>query len=356
MKWRLLALVAGAAALWGTLPCQAMSSQGAGLDGVAADSEEARAHALLTSAAQAAMVRAWAGRQNVLTVRQGRQTVTVLDVQHQPGAGRAVTVVSTSAGMAPASSDVAIASDDPLDAQMLRVLARHYALRVVGEGSCAGHAATVVEAHRPGVTGPGQVAGRFWVDRASHLVLRREVLDGDGSVLRSASYVTMDVAAQVQMPESGKVVAPTGQPLGEEQLAALRQRGWPAPPTVATGMELFEARLHEDGPTPVLQLSYSDGLSALSLFVQQGVTVTAPEGTTRTAMAGKAWVTDGPLEQWVWSGGGHTWTLLSDAPEADLERVVLALPHGADDARPDGLGGRLWRGLSRAGEWLNPFA
>jgi hypothetical protein len=73
-------------------------------------------------------------------------------------------------------------------------------------------------------------------------------------------------------------------------------------------------------------------------------------------MAGSTvWVSPGAAEQVVWSGGGRTWTLVSDAPQATIVRAVTALPHTQAGAVDDGLASRTWRGMSRVGSWLNPF-
>ena len=82
-----------------------------------------------------------------------------------------------------------------LDERLLGLLAQHYDLAVAGEGRCVGRAAHVVEARRPGVAGAGAVAGRFWLDAASGLVLRREVYDARGERLRSSAFVELSVQA-----------------------------------------------------------------------------------------------------------------------------------------------------------------
>jgi parvulin-like peptidyl-prolyl isomerase len=55
------------------------------------------------------------------------------------------------------------------------VLAAHYSLTVVGREQVAGRDADVVAARRPDAKTGDPDAARFWLDRASGLVLRREV-------------------------------------------------------------------------------------------------------------------------------------------------------------------------------------
>ena len=59
---------------------------------------------------------------------------------------------------------------------MLDLLARNYAVVRAGEGQVCGRPTTVIEARRP----DGTAAGRFHIDKATGLMLRRELLDQQG--------------------------------------------------------------------------------------------------------------------------------------------------------------------------------
>ena len=112
--------------------------------------------------------------------------------------------------------------------------------------------------------------------------------------------------------------------------------------------------MHEGDAGDVLQLSYSDGLSTLSLFVQKGELPDKEEGTARPVGGGTVWVSAGTPERIVWAGEGRTWTLLSDAPESTVADALLVLPHTQTPVE-DGAVSRVWRGMAVVGAWLNPF-
>ena len=131
-------------------------------------------------------------------------------------------------------------------------------------------------------------------------------------------------------------------------------QGWPIRRSLPGGMDLFQAQLHDRDGAEVLQLSYTDGLSTLSLFVQDGELATEPAGTARPVDDATVWVQPGPPERIVWSGDGHTWTLVSDAPESTVKQALVSLPH-TPRAVADGPSARLWRGMAVVGGWLNPF-
>ena len=353
MKLRYVALVTGAGALMGGLPSWASTTPGLADDRFVSSPTSPQAQRLLELAAESSRARSWVGVQHVVSVRDGYPTFTVLRLSHQPGTGSQVTVI----GGADEAADVTV--NQPTDSRMLSLLGQHYDLAVAGVSECTGRRAVVVEARRRGVVGSAAVAGRFWVDSASHLVLRREVLDTAGSVIRSAAFVEMTTGAVLtksQQADSSQVVRPTGELLSATSLSDLEAEGWPVPRTItSSSLDLFEARLHEGGSTPVLQLSYSDGLSTLSLFVQRGWLDGDPAGTARSLDGGTVWVEQGAPERVVWSGGEFTWTLVSDAASETVTEAVTALPHQLSVIGDDGVPDRVWRGMARVGGWLNPF-
>jgi sigma-E factor negative regulatory protein RseB len=353
MNVRYVALVTGAGALVGGLPCWASTTPGLADERAFVSTTSRQAQRLLETAEESSRTSTWQGVQHVVSVRDGHPTFTVLRLSHQPGAGSQVSVLSATDDDA---TDVTV--DQPTDSRMLSLLGQHYDLALAGEAECTGRRAVVVEARRRGVTGPASVAGRFWVDSASHLVLRREVLDTAGSVIRSAAFVEMSTGPVLPaaQPVGQPVVRPTGELLSAAALTDLEAEGWPVPRTITSAsFDLFEARLHEGGATPVLQLSYSDGLSTLSLFVQRGWLDGDPAGTARSLDGGTVWVEQGAPERVVWSGGEFTWTLVSDAASETVTEAVSALPHRLSVIDDDGVPERLWRGMARVGGWLNPF-
>lgn len=350
-RFRLLLLVAALGALMSACPAWAVVAPGPEADALRAAPPVNPALILLESAARAARVRTWSGIQHVISTRSGEPHVAVLQVHHSPEQGSTVEAL--------ASQGSAIAPD-VLDESLLSLLASHYDLRVAGSGACAGHRARVVEVLRPGQSGPTALAGRFWVDDATGLVLRRDVLDDGGLVVSSSAFLSLTVGSREAVPvsfsadpPSAGVMHATGQRLDDTGLQVLVAQGWPVSRDLPFGMDMFEARMHDSALGDVLQLSYSDGLSTLSLFVQKGELPSVTPGIPQS-LGGQVWVSPGTTERVVWSGGGRTWTLVSDAPDATVDSAVLALPH-APAQQADGMFARTWRGMSRVGAWLNPF-
>ncbi len=330
IRLRLLALLAGAGALLAGVPAVAQA---------APRSPEAAALDLLTRAAQAASTRTWAGTQYVGTWRAGEQTSAVLEVSHRPGSGSTV----RDAGR----GDGAVVVPE-LDERLLRLLADHYDLAVAGTSRCVGRTAHVVEARRPGASGPAAVAGRFWLDTGSGLVLRREVYDGRGARLASSAFVDL------QVEPAGSGLRTPGRRDGDPA-AVLPRDGWSPPRALPGGLELFDARVRDHGRGSVLHLAYSDGLSTLSVFAQHGALPDEPGRgfSARQVRGTRAFVQPTAPERVVWQGDGRVFTLVSDAAPETVRAAVGALPR--DPVPDDGVLARLGRGVARMGSWLNPF-
>ena len=294
-------------------------------------SRSAGALALLERAAQLAHARSWRATERVLSMASGSPVVTVAAVQHGVDGHGAV---------------------DALDPRLFSLLASHYDLRLGGQGVCDGHRAQVVEVRRP--SNDAALAGRFWVDVRSGLVLRREVLADDGSLLRRTDLLDVHLATPAATLSTGlTATAPLGERLDEVELAEVEATGLPVLRTLPGRLDLYDARRL---PGDVLQLAYSDGMSTLSLFVQQGAMPSRATGVVRSVGGGQVWQAPGEPERVVWAADGRTWTLVSDAAPSLVDQVLLVLPHTSRSVREDGVAPRVWRGMSRVGSWLNPFA
>jgi sigma-E factor negative regulatory protein RseB len=348
-RLRLLVLIASAGTLLVGLPGPA----GARVPGSAPSRPsvgEPRALQLLGAAARAARHRSYSGTQYISTWRDGTATSHVADVRHSPTTGSVVTVRPTAGGD---GDDAPVTLSTDLDLRLLRLLSDHYELDVSADGTCTGRTAHVVEARRRAVTGDGAVAGRFWVDADSALVLRREVFDLAGRLVRSSAFAALTVDAAVAAQTAVPAAAPGR--LRDDELERLRRSGWHIAHRLPGDLELFDARVRTHDGKDVLHLSYSDGLSTLSLFAQRGRLGTEPMAGFAKQKVGAAavWVRSSTPQRVVWGGGGRVFTLLSDAPPDAVREVVSSLPH--DRAPKSGLLARLGRGLARLASWLNPF-
>jgi sigma-E factor negative regulatory protein RseB len=346
---RVVAALAGAGLLMAATPV------------LAQDADEADALVLLVDAAEASRSLSYSGTQYVASWGPAETTTALVEVQHAPGRG--VRVLSTAGSD---EREPVVLPSAALDEGLLEVLSDRYRLRTAGQGRSAGRAAEVVEAVRPGTTGRAAVAARFWVDRETGLMLRREVFDREGRRMRSSAFLDLSVVtptatltrAAQRRADDDRADDAGGDPVPESRLRRMRADGEVVPASLPGGFALFDARSRLHGDAEVLHLAYSDGLSTTSLFSQPGELGSAPpDGFAPRTVAGQpVWAsTDAPARM-VWAGSGRVWTLVSDAPPDAVEQAVGALPHEAMPDVDTGWRARLARGLARLAGALNPFS
>lgn len=279
--------------------------------------------------------------------------VGLADVWHRPGAQ---TVAQPLGGPTASSAESRIVGDAlpgpsvslMISAKQLDLLEAGYVLSYLGSGTVDGRAAEVVAVDRAN----GSMAAKYWLDQQTRLPLRRQLFDSRGRVVSDITFSDLRVGPQAvdSMPVAG--AQPWTRQLTAAKVAGLRTHGWPLPGELPGGMVLFAASQTATTAGTVIGVSYSDGLSVISLFVQRGELPAVLAGWQRVAIAGQhAYAVDPDDQTIAWSGDGYVFTMISDAPASTVDQAVAALPHAGS---PD-LWARLSRGFRRLASWANPF-
>jgi hypothetical protein len=311
---------------------------------------------LLRGAEGAARTTSYEGTQFVTAwSRSGMATTSLVKVVHVPGDGTHVRVQSTTAGqggqMFEADDSERTGGLTGYTPKMLDLLARNYAVVRAGEGEVSGRATNIIEARRA----DGTAAGRFHIDRQTGLMLRRELLDQQGRELNLTFFTEIRPSApRARLMTASVPVAvetPWAHRLAGADLGSLRYRGWPLLGSLPDRLSLYDAR-QLDGNGPVVHLSYSDGLSVVSVFVQRGVLDASSVAHWHKATRGgrTVYLSDTMQQRAMWASRGYVFTVLADAPPPVVDSAVAALPHGEV-----GFWGRLGRGFDRLTAWANPF-
>ncbi|WP_344101597.1 sigma-E factor regulatory protein RseB domain-containing protein [Nocardiopsis rhodophaea] len=327
------------------VPLTASGSRGAAATAPEGDDD---GMALLRRAAQAEFGTSYQGVQSVTSGIGSEVETRLVQVVHRAGHG-------TEYGGPPGTTgaDRVVVAPSPtllrMDEKLLGVLADNYRVTRAGSGTICGRRATVVEALRAN----GTVAGRFWIDDGTGLPLRQEIRDGGGRIAHSTEFTefqtdvgggAVPVSAHRELPWKGMTSA--------EQLDDLRAEGWTVPDYLDWDLSLIEVWSRGAGEGRVLHLSYSDGLSVVSVFLQRGRLDDASEGTDSGLTAvgngdSTVYVDNAGQQRRVWETDGYVYTVLADAPEETVKAAVAGLP------APDGSGfwPRVMRGFERLGSW-----
>lgn len=305
---------------------------------------EAEAIKVLLRAAQAPDRVAYRGVEFVSGWDGVATTSHVVDISHDPAAGTSLRV----RGSGQAGSDGMRMDERRRSTDALPLLARSYRLSIAGSASVAGRRTTVVEAVADSGAG-----GRFWVDRASGLLLRRESYDRKGNVTRAAAFVDIRIGGVSPLrPAPSRLAAQPVTRWSPVDAASVRAAGWQCPASRMGGLQLVEARTTATTTGQAMHLVFADGLSRMSIFQQRGrLGTNGPAGFTADR-AGR-WVAPGYPRRVVWTGGGAVFTLVAEAPAETVDAVLAALPRSAPTRPPSGVTDRVERGMDRVASWFN---
>jgi sigma-E factor negative regulatory protein RseB len=355
----------------GSVPASTMGSDGwsgwtgkvdtaAVSDRAAMTPDDAVAVALLTrsayATAKAASTVAYAGR----AVTWDSSGTTTTDITHLPGRGTVSRTVGTLPADARFSPDGRSGSFAD-DGRPLALLRDNY--RVLREAeldaTVAGRVAEAVVA----VDADGTLDARYWLDKGTGLLLRKELLDAHGRVRNRTGFesLRLGVPTDAVVPQATK--DPWTEALGAAALVTARARGCACPESLPGGLALLEARRAPAGAVatmPVVHQLFSDGVATVSLFSIEGALSQADtdglvaRGFTRQQLGDHyAWVRGGTSSSAtttvVWACKTAVLTLVSDDSEEPLAMagaVVAAFPP-VPDPEDSSLWSRIARGWHR---------
>jgi sigma-E factor negative regulatory protein RseB len=200
-----------------------------------------------------------------------------------------------------------------------------YRARMAGEGRVAGRPAVRL------VLDPdddSRYGYRLWLDQATALPLRSELVAPTGEALEVFQFVRLEVGGPVERAE---LAPPEGDELvfhrlafaGEDEAQLDEAEGWEAG-WVPGGFRIAARGARRNPETPGSTLLYSDGLATLSVFVEA---LEEAPGYEHSMQAGATVAVVRRLE----TRPGHRWqvTVVGEVPLATAERVAGSVRHRA---------------------------
>jgi sigma-E factor negative regulatory protein RseB len=318
------------------------------------DAPAARRGLLLLSAAAAACQSvSYHGVQMVAWSASGGSQSYLVEVWHRSGQPELAEGDDDSDDRVPgvsSSNDIAVGVLT-ISRRMVNLLRANYLIEYDGTGTSSDRPAVIVTVWRR----DGTLAARYWLDRMTGLPLRRQMFDSDGRLVNEGAFIYLDVGnSKVGLIPSAQARQWSAQPAAP-LLASLRGRGWTVPSVVAGNLTLVGITRTATRSGPVLDASYSDGLSVVSVFIQRGELPGALPGWSPARVSGlpvyRAQSASLGERGLVWSAGGFVYTVIADAPPDTVADVVSELPHDHNV----GIWQRVIRGLKRIASWFDPF-
>lgn len=203
----------------------------------------------------------------------------------------------------------------------------------------------------------GSLREQVWIDESTGVLLRRETYLPDDTInpVRLVSFLDIDFPDPTGATTDRGPAGAGDQPVPDvaaiddpHQVAALRRAGWTVPQALPNGYDLVGAFVRTDSPGMPLQMVFSDGLYAISLFAQPGGAAPAklPAGALGISElpdhAAREWPGQSPSRM-AWADEDHTYVLVGNAPRQEMLAMVAGLPSAEAPSTAD----QLWSGLAR---------
>ncbi len=200
----------------------------------------------------------------------------------------------------------------------------HWDLHTSPGPEVAGQPTTLVDARDPRT---GTQRARYFIDRSTGRLLRRDVLGPSGQLQRQVTFdqlAPVAAAARPAKPPRAAVQNPTG--------VTAAPSGYPGPHNLGRGYQLLGRYRQPDG---TVQLYYGDGLFTLSLFEQRGTIdwASLPAGSERTVDGVQTRTYSTPTGTVVvWAQRGVVITCVGDAPTDQLMLAVHGVVGSGDSS------------------------
>jgi sigma-E factor negative regulatory protein RseB len=273
----------------------------------------------------------------------------MFEIVHAASQGSEISVLgSSSAPGAKAFVQRATTTSAAIDGGPLALLQATYQLVDKCCTDLIGRTAVLVEALRDDKT----LAARFWIDKATGLLLQRQLFSGDGkTMVRATMFTELEIEGSEFLGHLPPMLPSGVEAVGMGKVDNLRSQGWVCAPDLPASLKLYD--VHQDTTNGSLQFSYSDGLFNVSLFEQRGVMDPAAVAGFSTTDSPGVYQRYGMPSYVVWSSGGIVYTLIGDLPPDQLGDVVRAFPHDVQ-AELTAIQ-RLGTGLAKIATWLTPM-
>lgn len=143
-------------------------------------------------------------------------------------------------------------------------------------------------------------------------------------------------------------------PIPDRTLKSLARSGWPCHGTLAQDLERVEGAWVRSNNERVVTLTYTNGVSTLTLFEQSGSLDRAPRDDFESASIGGAqvWIRPGTPTIAMWDESGVVYTVVTNASRERLEQAIVELPQSVQEK---GHVARVGRGLERLTRSSNPL-
>jgi sigma-E factor negative regulatory protein RseB len=190
-----------------------------------------------------------------------------------------------------------------------------YRLSLEGTDRIAGHTAQLVVLEARDKQRYGY---RLWFDRDSYLLLKAQTVGEKGSTIEQVAFTDVAIGGTIDPSRVRSTVINTDGWRTETNRTIpvdLGKAGWSVAQPVAGFHKVMEIRRAFGGREDIGQMVYSDGLAAISIFIEPVAPQDAVEGDANK----------GPVNVVTKRHGDFWLTIVGDAPAASIRQMAAAI-------------------------------
>ncbi|MEO8937620.1 MAG: MucB/RseB C-terminal domain-containing protein [Burkholderiaceae bacterium] len=200
----------------------------------------------------------------------------------------------------------ALLTSPPID------LDQYYQLSVEGTDRVAGRNARLIVLQ---ARDKARYGYRLWVDRDTFLLLKAQTVDDKGVAIEQVAFTDVAIGGKLDASRIRPTVSSTdGWRTETDRMVPvdLARAGWSVPQPVAGFRKVMEVRRAFGGREDIGQMVYSDGLAAISIFIEPAEPHDTSEGEA----------SKGPVNVVTERHGDFWLTIVGDAPASSVRDMA----------------------------------
>jgi sigma-E factor negative regulatory protein RseB len=160
---------------------------------------------------------------------------------------------------------------------------------------------------------------RLYADTASGMLMRAVTVDPDGRPVEQFTFTQLDIGHVTPDMVKARHAAAAGWRIEDAFASPAKLAGWSVNPDLPGFQKIVELTRRMGESKPVGQLVYSDGLAAVSVFIEPLASRREP---MRTGLASL-----GAIHIYTREVANHMVTVVGEAPAASVQRIANAVQY-----------------------------
>lgn len=192
---------------------------------------------------------------------------------------------------------------------LLPDLTKSFDLKLAGKETVAGRSTYIVHAAPKNRAEAGR---RLWIDESTHLIVKSQIEDRNGTVLNSSRYTSIDINPKDISPDAFRI---DGRIAAQSKASSTTFRTV-TPKYLPSGYKLIATSMITINDTACAHMQYSNGTNIISLFQRKG---------DADKDKSPAPIKSNVANVLTWAQDGMVFTLIADVSSRELNKIAESM-------------------------------